>query len=173
MGHTPLLPGFQVAGAATACVGDQFLGPRALLAFIRFSMGIGAPHRRTGCPADSHDHLVITIQRVLGVVALDPVAGAFEYVSVGNREIPFRTGSEKARRIDGQQAGAAAIEVDQSLVGALIALGSKYSSNLQLDQLLQAMPHQFWYELLALLLSVPTPEQRLQNLLWEWFVWVV
>ena len=40
-----------------------------------------------------------------------------------------------------------AIELDQSLVRALIALGSKYSSNLQLDQLLQAMPRQFWYEL--------------------------
>ena len=65
--------------------------------------------------ADHHDHLVITINRGLGVVSLNPAAGAVEDVAVGVRKIPIRIGPGTATRIGGEQ-------VDEHRLGACSAV---------------------------------------------------
>ena len=54
----------------------------------------------------------------------------------------FRDRQRDVPYLSGEQAGASAVAVAQALVGALMALRAEHGSNLQFDQLLQAMAHE-------------------------------
>ena len=87
------LTGFQVGGAAVAGIRNQ--GIRQLPSVGLDSLQHGQQVNRIAglvADADRHDHLVVTVDRGLAVVALDPAVSSFEDVAVGVSEVALRVG---------------------------------------------------------------------------------
>ena len=100
-----LLARLDVGGAAVARVGDQLLGQLAGVGHdsLQHRLQMGSI---TGLVADPHRHddLVVTIDRCLAVVALDPAVSTFEDVAVGIGEVPLGLGFGIASGSGGQVA---------------------------------------------------------------------
>ena len=84
--QTPLLAGLNVVRAAVAGIGDQLLGKLADVGHDPLEHGLEMGSI-TGLVADPHRHddLLVTIDRRLTVVALDPAISTLEDVAVGVR----------------------------------------------------------------------------------------